>query len=217
MMMCCVCVPREGSCRGFSAHPYPRHPKEGGKKVTVCFPPPPTQSKNGPHLLRGTCMAGCLHRRRGPHNHPQRSRQDQLQSASGSTWLCLSPILSGTSCGLSVAQWCCCYKYVSTSVSKWQLYSGPRTHCLGTVRASHTKKGEPSVGALVDMYLCTCSGWCVPYAARIAAFRLRLRSQNAASNVVYARRIHIIIEDFSVSGGVWFGFSWKSKELLLQN
>ena len=40
MMMCCVYVPREGSCRGFSAHPHPRHPKEGGKKVTVCPPQP---------------------------------------------------------------------------------------------------------------------------------------------------------------------------------
>lgn len=59
------------------------------------------------------------------------------------------------------AQWCCCYKYASTSVSKWQLYSGPRTHCLGTIRVNRSKKGKASVAALVDMYLCTCSSWCV--------------------------------------------------------
>lgn len=58
-------------------------------------------------------------------------------------------------CAERWAQWCCCYKYASTSVSKWQLYSGPRTHCLGTVRASESKKGKPTVRALVDMYLCT--------------------------------------------------------------
>ena len=207
-MMCCVYVPSKqgrAAVEVFLHIPIHDTQKRGEKRS------PPPQSKNGAHLLRGTCMAGCLHRRRGPHNHPQRSRQDQLQSASGSTWLCLSPILSGTSCGLSVAQWCCCYKYVSTSVSKWQLYSGPRTHCLGTVRASHSKKGEPSVGALVDMYLCTCSGWCAAYTARIAAFRLRLRTRNAASKVVYTR--HIIIEDFSVSGGMWFGFFLKVKRI----
>lgn len=39
----------------------------------------------------------------GADNHPRRSRQHQLQQASRSTWLCLSPILLGTSCGLSAA------------------------------------------------------------------------------------------------------------------
>lgn len=154
-----------------SWHPHPWHPKEKKKKKrSRCTFSPPRMILI---FSLGTCMAGCLRRRRGPHNHPQRSRQDQLQSASGSTWLCLSPILCGdqlwSECGERQAQWCCCYKYASTSVSKWQLYSGPRTHCLGTVRASHSKKGKPSVGALVDMYLCTCSNWYVVRTAQIAA------------------------------------------------
>lgn len=99
---------RECSCQGFQHIPI--HDTQRGwkkKSHSVLNTPPrlPNHYTNGPlrmALLRGTCMAG-LQRRRGPHNHPQSSRQDQLQSASGSTWLCLSPILSGTSCGLSVA------------------------------------------------------------------------------------------------------------------
>lgn len=134
--------------------------KKKRKKVTVCFLSP--HPMNGPphlfppvHVWQGVCEE------KGPHNHPRRSRQGRLRSASGSTWLCLSPILWGdqlwSECGERQAQWCCCYKYASTSVSKWQLYSGPRTHRLGTVRASHSKKGKRSVREhQLIMYLCTC-------------------------------------------------------------
>lgn len=70
----------------------------------MCFSSFKTSPKNGPYVFFLCYMYSWVSvRRRGPHNHPPHIRQDQLQSASGSTWLCLSLIFLGTSCGLSVA------------------------------------------------------------------------------------------------------------------
>lgn len=62
-------------------HPPPSRPKD---KVEVAVCPPP-------HLLPGNVFGWVSEGKRGPHGHPQRSRQDQIQSARGGTWLCLSP------------------------------------------------------------------------------------------------------------------------------
>lgn len=98
-MCLCTFKTRECSCQCFQHIPV--RDTQRGKKVTLRFPLHPTPRMvlifSLVHVRLGVCTE------KGPHNRPQRSRQDQLQSASGSTWLCLSPILLGTSCGLSVA------------------------------------------------------------------------------------------------------------------
>lgn len=121
------------------------------------------------------------------------------------------------------AQWCCCYKYASTSVSKWQLYSGPRTHCLGTVKASHSKKGKPSVAALVDMYLCTWGSWCVAFTSKlwIGITRSDVASWSRRSRLtdifLFALWEKIWGKFYLFSVIMWFVFFWKSKEWLLRN
>lgn len=122
---------------------------------------------------KGTCMAGCL-RGEGGRTQSPTALQTGPTAVGQREHVALSFTHSfgdqlWSECGERQAQWCCCYKYASTSVSKWQLYSGPRTQCLGTVRASHSKKGKPSVRALVDMYLCTCSNWYVVYKVQTEA------------------------------------------------
>lgn len=128
----------------------PPNPPKGQNRG--CSAPPP------PRLLPGNVLGwASVKEEGGPHGHPRRSRQDQIQSARGGTWLCLSPPFFRGPAVVWVrrARWCCCYKYAAASPSKWQLYSGARTRCLGAVGASRSKKGKPSVAALVDMYLCT--------------------------------------------------------------
>lgn len=149
----------------FSAHPYPWHPKKK-KKRSQCASPHPRWMVlifSLVHVWLSVCKEEGGHII--THSAPDRTKCSRPAGARGFVF---HPFFRGPAVvWVCRAQWCCCYKYASTSVSKWQLYSGPRTHCLGTVRVSHSKKGKPSVAALVDMYLCTCSSWCV-------VFRLKL-------------------------------------------
>lgn len=127
--------------------PLPSHPKD---KIEVAVHPRLISS-----LVTGS--AERLWRKKGPTRSPTalQTRPNPV-SQRGHVALSFPPFFRGPAVvWVRRALWCCCYKYAAPSPSKWQLYSGARTRCLGAVGASRSKKGKPSVAALVDMYLCT--------------------------------------------------------------
>lgn len=138
--------------------------------TSLCMTPPPSRPKDKievavppPHLLPHPisslvmCSAERLWRKKGPTQSPTALQTGPNPvSQRGHVALSFTPFFRGPAVvWVRRAGWCCCYKYAAASPSKWQLYSGARTRCLGAVGASRSKKGKPSVAALVDMYLCT--------------------------------------------------------------